>query len=223
MLPTWTKRLLEHMIEADRDGAGALVRSALGEGILPESVISYILDPALVQLGRMWGMETVSLAQTFVAAKIAEDVLVLCLPDEAPAAVKAPCGIAVMGNIEDDFHSLGRRIVASFLRANGWVIHDLGNDVTAEQFVDKALETKACVIGVSAMMQTTALNIRKLRELIDKRGLNAKLKIAVGGAVFNWRPELVTEVGGDGTAQNAARVHDLFLDLQRQSRVGAGR
>jgi len=218
ILPSWTKQLLEHMIEADRDGAGLLVRSALAEGIPPESVISYILDPALVQLGRMWGMETVSLAQTFVAAKIAEEVLVLCLPEETPSAVKTPCGIAVMGNIEDDFHSLGRRIVASFLRANGWVIHDLGNDVTAEQFVEKALETQSCVIGVSAMMHTTALNIRKLREMIDKRGLQKKLKIAVGGAVFNWRPELVTEVGGDGTAQNAARVHDLFLDLQRLSR-----
>ncbi len=211
------------MIEADRDGAGVLVRAALAEGIAPESIISFVLDPALLELGRMWGMETVSLAQTFVAAKIAEDLLVLCLPEEASDPDRQPCGIAVLGNIEDDFHSLGRRIISSFLRANGWQIHDLGNDVTAERFIEKALEVHACVIGVSAMMQTTALNIRKLRELIDKQGLNKKIKLAVGGAVFNWRPELVTEVGGDGTAANAARVHELFLDLQRLSRGGNGK
>ncbi len=214
LLPSWSKRLLKFMVESDRDGAGELVRLALAEGIAAESVISFMLDPALLQLGHLWGTETVSLAQTFVAAKIAEDVLVQCLPKGSAGPEAGPCGIAVLGNIEDDFHSLGRRIIASFLRANGWQVHDLGNDVTAEVFIEKAIEVHATVIGVSAMMQTTALNIRKLRDLVDSRGLHKKIKIAVGGAVFNWRPELVTEVGGDGTAANAAKVHELFLELQ---------
>ena len=73
----------------------------------------------------------------------------------------------MIGNIEDDFHSLGRQTVCPFLTAAGWEVHDLGNDVPAEQFLDKALEVNASVIGVSAMMQTTALNIRKLRAMID--------------------------------------------------------
>jgi methanogenic corrinoid protein MtbC1 len=119
----------------------------------------------------------------------------------------------VIGNIEDDFHSLGRRIVAVYLRAAGWEVHDLGNDVVAEQFIEKAEAVGAVVIGVSAMMQTTALNIRKLRSLIDSRGIAGRLKLAVGGAVFGWRPELVAEVGGDATAQNASGADALFKRL----------
>ena len=123
----------------------------------------------------------------------------------------------MIGNIEDDFHSLGRRIVGVFLTVAGWDVYDLGNDVTAEQFLGKALEVGACVIGASAMMQTTALNIRSLRELIDVRGLTDRIKLAVGGAVFNWRPELVAEVGGDGTTQNAIGADELFMRLQSEA------
>ncbi len=211
----WTERLLETMVAADRPAAALVLDQILATGFAPGRVIAAILDPALVKLGRLWGAENISLTQTFVAAKIAEDVLVRCVPGaETTAAHRSP---AVIGNIEDDFHSLGRRIVGSFLRAAGWDVHDLGNDVLPEQFVDKALEVGAVVIGVSAMMQTTALNIRKLRSLIDARGLQGRLRLAVGGAVFNWRPDLVAEVGGEGTAANAAGVDALFHRLQAEA------
>ncbi len=214
----WTGKLLDVLINADRAGAAELINQALAEGISPDRAITEILDPALVQLGRLWENKTVSLAQNFVAAKIAEDILLRCLPD-AGAAPRVPSqGPVVLGNIEDDFHSLGRRVVASFLRAAGWEVHDLGNDVPAEQFVDKAIEVKAVVVGASAMMQTTALNIRELRDVIDARGLQGRLKLAVGGAVFNWRPDLVAEVGGDGTAGNAAAADALFQRLRTEAK-----
>ncbi len=221
-LPELRDKLLETMINADRTGASILIGKAISDGTPADTIVVKILDPALVRLGHLWGDESVSLAQTFVAAKIAEDILIRCIPDSSsPKALPCP-GVIVIGNIEDDFHSLGRRIIASFLRATGWDVHDLGNDVPAEQFLEKALELGASVIGVSAMMQTTALNIRKLRDLIDSRGLTDTIKMAVGGAVFNWRPDLVIEVGGDGTAKNAAEVDDLFKRLQNEAKRGRG-
>ncbi len=207
------------MINTDRAAAASLVEQAMAEGIPPDRVITDLLDPALTRLGRLWGQETVSLAQTFVAAKIAEDILLRCLPEVGAAAPHNDP--VVLGNIEDDFHSLGRRIVGSFLRAAGWDVHDLGNDVLAEDFVNKAVEVGASVIGASAMMQTTALNIRKLRDRIDARGLNGRLKLAVGGAVFNWRPDLVAEVGGDGTTTNASGADALLRRLHAEATGGA--
>ncbi len=215
----WTNRLLDTMIASDRSAAAEIISQALASGIAPMLVISEILDPALVLLGRRWEQETLSLAQGFVAAKIAEDAMLHCIPGQTELYPNK--GAVVIGNIEDDFHSLGRRAVSLFLSAAGWEVHDLGNDVPAEQFIDKALEVNASVIGASAMMQTTALNIRRLRELIDSRGLQNRLKLAVGGAVFNWRPELVAEVGGDGTARNAVGADELFMRLQSDATTGA--
>ena len=192
-----SEKLLNAMINADRSGAAQIIDEALALGIDPNQVIARVLDPAIVRLGQLWEEQAMSLAQNFVAAKIAEDALLRCIPtlEGAPQGSK---GAVVIGNVEDDFHSLGRRAVGLFL--------------------EKALEVNAHVIGASAMMQTTALNIRKLRRLIDERGLTGRLKLAVGGAVFNWRPELVAEVGGDGTAHNAVGADQLFLRLQAEAK-----
>lgn len=213
-----SEELLTAMIHADRAGAADIIERALATPIDPLRIIAEILDPAIVRLGQLWEEECMSLAQNFVASKIAEDTLLRCIPGDG---TKQPSkGAVVIGNIEDDFHSLGRRTVGLFLRAAGWDVYDLGNDVPAEQFLEKALEVDACVIGASAMMQTTALNIRKLRELIDARGFSDRIMLAVGGAVFNGRPELVTEVGGNGTARNAVEADGLFMRLQAKVKKG---
>ena len=216
--PTWSDKLTDAMMNADRAGATRIIDQAFAAGITPDHVITDVLEPVLLHIGRLWGEHAVSMAQAFVGGKIAEDVLLRCLPAGGTMCAMPRKGAVVVGNIEDDFHSLGRRMVVSFASTAGWEIHDLGNDVPAEQFVAKAIEVGAFVVGASAMMQTTALNIRKLRDLIDARGLRNRLKLAVGGAVFNWRPDLVAEVGGDGTAGNAASVDSLFQRLQAQAK-----
>ena len=118
----------------------------------------------------------------------------------------------VIGNIEEDFHALGRQMVRTFSRAEGWDVIDLGNDVPAAEFVSKALAAGARVIGVSAMMSTTAGNVAKVRAEIDRRGLNGRLRLAVGGAVFVVLPGLADEVGADGSAPNALAALDEALD-----------
>ena len=208
-------KLLAAMISSDRAGASALIEQAHAEGISSLDIIAHILDPAIVELGRLWDEDAMSLAQNYVAAKICQDALLRCIPEKQAGVL--PKGVTVIGNIEDDFHSLGRKALGLFLSAAGWEVHDLGNDILAEEFLEKAIAVNACVIGCSAMMQTTALNIIKLRQLIDERGLTNKIKLAVGGAVFNWRPDLVAEVGADGTAHNAVGADQLFMRLQSEA------
>ena len=145
-------------------------------------------------------MGGISLAQAYIAGKVAEDCLIALVAErhDGHAALNRR-GPVVLGNIEDDYHALGRRMVGTFLEADGWDVRDLGNDVPPADFVDRALEAGAKVIGVSAMMYSTAENIRGVREEIDTRGLTGRIQLAVGGAVFVLRPELVAEVGADGT------------------------
>jgi methanogenic corrinoid protein MtbC1 len=154
------------------------------------------------------------LAQGYVAARFAEIAMNMVMQNipsaHLPRQTKGP---VVIGNIEDDFHSLGRRIICAFLNSNGWIIHDLGNDIPANEFVEKAIETKSSIIAVSAMMYSTAVNIISVREEIIKRNLGNKVKLAVGGAIFNLRPDLINEVGGDGTVKSALHVPKLFDSL----------
>ncbi|MDY0225455.1 B12 binding domain-containing protein [Desulfomicrobium apsheronum] len=203
------------MLEAKREEALQLLLDHAGAHGF-QSAVNALLEPVLEKAGEAWHRENLSLAQGYVAGKIAEDLLVAAAESggDLPLDVKGP---VVIGNVEDDYHSLGRKMVAVFLRAAGWKVVDLGNDVVPGDFVDAALANGARVIGVSAMMLTTAENIRALRSEIDARGLGGRIQLAVGGAVFKLRPELMLEVGGDGTATSAIQAPELFERLWAHS------
>ena len=208
-------KLFNLMVASRKSAAVEFVRDLIEEHADENLILSEVLNPALIKIGNSWGQRKISLSQSFVCAKIAEEILNQCVGgvrSERNENLKA-----VIGNIEDDFHSLGRKIVANFLKAQGWTIYDLGNDVTPGRFVEQALEHGASIIGVSAMMQSTALNISRVRELIDNQNLQNAIKLAVGGAVFAWRPELAERVGADGTAAHAGLVNDLFLNLNQSA------
>ncbi len=213
------QKLVEAMMDADRDLAqDVLVNYAEKKGYVEAA--SHVLEPALFIIGEKWESSgDVSLAQAYVAAKVAGDFMTLSVLNEPFSKdYDDKKGIVVIGNIEDDYHSLGRNMVKIFLEKDGWVVHDLGNDVLASEFVDKALEYEADIIAVSAMMYSTAMNIIKVREELEKRNLNNKIKLVVGGAVFKLRPDLVEEVGGDGTAPNAIKAPKLFNEIYQNLR-----
>ncbi len=226
-------QLVTAILGANRKSANHLLeRFAQEYGF--DLTVTKILEPSLERIGLMWEKTAeVSLAQGYVAGKIAEDFMTKMVEQcNGNQSLKINVSknewmynkeselyskkIAVIGNIEDDYHALGRKLVGTFLTMAGWQVHDLGNDVPAEDFVQTAIEKDANVIGASAMMYSAAMNIAKVREEIDKQNIAKKIKLAVGGAVFRLKPELVQEVGGDGTAPNAVKAPLLFHELLTQ-------
>ncbi len=150
----------------------------------------------------------------YLSGKVAEEFYMIASQTEEFSVSKTEVkGTIVLGNIEDDFHPLGRRLVNIFSKAAGWNTIDLGNDIPAEIFVESAVKNNADIIAVSAMMFTTAKNIVFIRKELDKQSLSENIKLAVGGAVFKLRPSLVTDIGGDGTADNAIDAPALFESL----------
>lgn len=210
--------LIEMIRQADRSGASVLLDAWAAEHGY-ERLLAEVLEPTLLLIGEDWhSTEAFSLAQAYVAAKVAEDALLKIAERKKVDAVAPPTkGPVVIGNVEEDFHSLGRRMVGVFLAADGWIVYDLGNDVPAAEFVDKAVAVGARVIGVSAMMLTTAQNIKQLRAELDRRGLSGRIQLAVGGAVFLVCPGLDREVGSDGTARTAIDATGLFDRLWIES------
>jgi methanogenic corrinoid protein MtbC1 len=185
-----------------------------------KDVIFNVLEPMLTKWGKLWMQGKLSLAHGYLSGKVAEEFYLHASKDPEFTMISAKSkGTIILGNVEDDFHPLGRRLVSIYSQASGWNVIDLGNDVPAELFIEKAIENDAGIIAVSAMMFTTAKNILKVRQELEKNSLSGKIKLAVGGAVFKLRPELVAEVGGDGTAGTAMGASDLFESLMDQLRI----
>lgn len=211
------KKLFEFFIAADKYGALDFI-DQWAKSNSYEKALTEILEPALQKLGEMWAnQQDVNLAQGYISAKISEEIMKKLMKErETTGEKKSNAGIAVIGNIEDDYHALGRKMVGNFLELSGWTVYDLGNDVSAADFVDKALEVNASIIGASAMMYSNAQNMHKLRDEMEKRNLRDKIKFVVGGAIFNFRPKLVDEIKADGTAPNALKAVELFNRLTKK-------
>ncbi len=210
----------EAIMDTDRERALLVVRHALGLGVSPEEVVFEIVVPAIeLMMKSISENQGVSLAQHFMGAQIASEVV-----DElVPRFQKEPeiVGRIVIGTAQGDFHGLGKRIVGGCLKAMMVGVIDLGLNVAPERFVDEAIAHDAEVIGISAMMVHTARGengCRKVREILCKKGLEARIKIAVGGAPYRFDPELYLTVGADAWAENGITAGRVITDLIREVR-----
>jgi trimethylamine corrinoid protein len=108
-------------------------------------------------------------------------------------------GIMVIGTVQGDVHDIGKAIVIAYLKANGYEVTDLGRDVSADTFIDKAKELGADVIGMSALLTTTMEEQKKVIKRIKDEGLS--YKTVVGGAPCTQR--WADQIGADAYAEDA--------------------
>lgn len=213
-------RYNEAVMDTDRQQALEVVNHALAEGMTPEEVIFDLIVPALEDMiTAVSERRDVSLAQHFMASCIAAEVTEQMIPlfARAPEYI----GKMVIGTSSGDFHGLGKRIVSGCLKAQMIDVADLGLNVQPEVFVDQALKHGASVIGISSMMVHTArgengaLGVRKI---LRERGLEARIKIIVGGAPYRYDHELAAVVASDAWAENGIAAGPVIAALIREVR-----
>jgi methanogenic corrinoid protein MtbC1 len=166
------------------------------EGLGNIDLIENILFPTLERVGREWDEDILSLAQLYMISKICEDIVEDFLPREAAYRKAAPkISIAVF----EDYHLLGKKLVCSAIRADGYLIDDYGHGLKVEDIIHKADKQKPDILLISTLMLASALHIK---ELIQKMGKN-RPKIVVGGAPFLFDDRLFKEIGADAMGRNS--------------------
>jgi corrinoid protein of di/trimethylamine methyltransferase len=110
----------------------------------------------------------------------------------------------IIGVIEGDTHDIGKNLVKIMVETSGFEIIDLGRDVPPQQFVDKALEVGAAIIGISTLMTTTMDGIREVIRLLNAAQVREKFKVMVGGGPISQ--SFADRIGADGYAINAAEA-----------------
>jgi 5-methyltetrahydrofolate--homocysteine methyltransferase len=125
------------------------------------------------------------------------------------AAGVEPLATAVIGTVKGDLHDIGKNLVGMMLEGAGFRVVDGGIDVTPEKFVQLAKESKARVIGVSALLTTTMTNMKLVVDAVREAALATK--VMVGGAPVTQ--SFCDEIGADGYAPDAASAADLAKKL----------
>ena len=199
---TTGERIHDAVLKGDKDGIGVLVDKAISENMGPRDIVDLFLIPAINQVGKLFDEKKYFLPQLIQSAhtmkKGFEHVEPLLKQDISGAPVDE-ASVVVLATVKGDIHDIGKNIVGLMLRNYGFQVHDLGKDVSARRIVDEAKRTNASIIGLSALMTTTMVEMREVIELA--RAEKCRCRFIVGGAVVN--AEYAREIGADGYAGDA--------------------
>lgn len=202
--------------DVSREEANAIVNHLLEEGLEPETIVFEVISPTLERLVEDFMNKKVILSQHFVATKISDEIIDRLMPlfkTKSQKKIKV-----VIGCSKGDFHGLGKKIVVGSLKANMIETIDLGLNVKAEDFVDKAVENDAHIIGISSMMVHTAIGeggCKKVRALLKEKMLEDKIKVIVGGAPYKFDDQLYLEAQADDWARNGMEAVNKIINLSK--------
>lgn len=205
-----TQSLAQALDELDEDKAVSLVRTAIEQKMDLLKVLQEGVMAGLASVNKKIDSKEYFLAEMIAAGETAKRCMELINPHLSKSST-ASLGRVVIGVAKDDMHEMGKNLVVAQLRISGFDVVDLGTDVPTTQFIEKAEETGANIIGMSAFLSTTTPNFTELISYLKDSGLRQKYKVIVGGGTTTER--FAQFMGADGWAPNAVKAAELCKSL----------
>jgi methanogenic corrinoid protein MtbC1 len=198
-----TDDMVAALIAVDRARAVRIAGESCGHSS-PILCLEKLIMPALEEVGRLWESGELSLSQVYMSGRICEEIVDTMLPPKDPQRTYQPkIGIAVI----EDHHTLGKRIVASVLRAGGYEITDYGHGISAADLAGMVVRDKVEIMLISALMLPAALSIKDAVSVIREK--QPGTVIIVGGAPFSFDEVLWKDVGADAMGRSAIESLEL--------------
>lgn len=202
------EKLYQAILEGDETGIVLLVEKALDQGMTPIEINKLYMIPAITKVGVLFQDGEYFLPQ-LIRAGHAMEVAIARLKREERAYQGERKGKVVFATGYGDIHDIGKNIVITQLENNGFEVIDLGTSVPVDRIIKSAKEQKADIIGMSALMTSTMVEMEKLIKTRNEEGLTTL--IMIGGAVVT--KDYAQRIGADGYAEDAVRAVPLADQL----------
>ncbi len=204
------EQAIKAVLDVDEEASVKVAEDTLASGLDPLVVLQEGFTVGMRRAGELFEAEEMSLPEMIIAADCmmaALAVLETALPEKSKSD---NLGTVVIGTIEGDVHDIGKTIVATLLEVSGFEVHNLGRDVPIGEFVSKAKETGANLVGSSALMTTTMTGQQKLEAALTEAGLRNKVKTMVGGAAATqgWADKIGADIYAESATEAVQRAKE---------------
>lgn len=203
------------IVDGAPDTAATLAHEALRSGIPPLDAINLGFVPGMHGVGEQFALRKMFLPDMMASAEAMRAAMGVLEPELKRQGNERPTeGVVILGTVKGDIHEIGKALVGTLLTAHGFRVHDLGVDVSAENFATQVRQRKADIVGLSALLTTTMKQQRTVIETLEREGIRPQVKVMVGGAPVtrSW----AEEIGADGFGKDAISA----LALARSLMVG---
>lgn len=170
------------LVELERDEVMAAVKSRVERGEDP----IHILDECrrgMTIVGDRFQKGEYFLAELMLSAEIFKGAVAILEPYLAKAHPPQPLGKVVLATLQGDIHDLGKNILATLLKSQGFEVYDLGVDVAPNLVVDKVKEIRPDFVGFSALITTAFDSMKQAAAMLHEAGLREQFKLMIGGGV----------------------------------------
>ncbi len=186
-----SKNIITLIAELEEEGTLAAVGEGLAAGADPLSLVEE-LRAGMATVGERFEAKEYFLPDLIIAGEIFKDAIALVEPHltETRGSRK---GIVVLGTVQGDIHDIGKNLVGTMLRCQGFEVHDLGVDVSPQVFAEKVRETGAGLVAMSGLLTLAFDAMRDTVDMLAEAGLRDNTKVIIGGGPVN---EAVVEFSG---------------------------
>jgi 5-methyltetrahydrofolate--homocysteine methyltransferase len=201
------------IIDGNRERTLGLIQTALDQGLRAEEIVNQWMIPAMREVGERFERGEYFVPEMLVAARAMKAGLTVLRPFLAQQDVR-PLATVVIGTVRGDLHDIGKNLVAIMLEGAGFRVVDVGVDVPPQRFTEAVAEHGADILGLSALLTTTMIEMETVIRAVGEAGLRQKVKILVGGAPITQ--QFADRIGADGWGESAAtavRLARRVLDL----------
>lgn len=183
-----------------------LVEEALEQGYDAKEILNEGLLAGMAVIGGKFKRNEVFVPDVLVAARVMSAGIAILEPKLVEGGSE-PVGKAVIGTVKGDLHDIGKNLVVMMLKSAGFETYDVGVDVDAEAFLEKAEEVGADIIGLSALLTTTMPYMKDVINLLNEKGLRDKYIVMIGGAPVN--ESFAKQIGADYYTEDAASAAEI--------------
>jgi 5-methyltetrahydrofolate--homocysteine methyltransferase len=204
------EKIASNLYDGEDGEVAKLVQEALDQGMGPGEVLSGGLIAGMDEVGKDFKAGDLFVPEVLIAARAMHAGMAVLRPLLAESDVPS-AGKYVIGTVEGDLHDIGKNLVRMMLEGAGFETVDLGTDVKSDAFVDAVREHQPVLLGMSALLTTTMVNMRGTIEALTEAGLRDSIKIMIGGAPVT--AAFAEEIGADAYAPDAASAVDVARSL----------
>jgi 5-methyltetrahydrofolate--homocysteine methyltransferase len=204
------QKIASSLYDGEEEEVAKLVQQALDGGMAPDEVLSDGLIAGMDKVGKDFKAGDLFVPEVLIAARAMHAGMNILRPllTETDAL---GAGKYLIGTVKGDLHDIGKNLVKMMLEGAGFQTVDLGTDVTPESFVTAVREHQPNVVGMSALLTTTMVNMKATIEALQEAGVRDAIKIMVGGAPVT--AAFAEEIGADAYAPDAASAVEVARDL----------
>ena len=190
------------IIQQKKDEAAKLAQKVISDGGAPLELLNEGFIPGINKVGDLFGRGQLFLPELIKAAAAMKEVTDIVNEAIAEGQEKQEGQTKVLiATVKGDVHDIGKAIVVSLMRANGFEVFDLGRDIETDKIIEEAQKVDADIIGTSALLTTTMPKQKELEEALKGAGLRDRFKTIVGGAPVT--PRWAARIGADAYAEDA--------------------